>query len=219
MTRDKPIRWLRAPLQQRSEKTLQRILDATEEILESKSFPEITVSEIVRKARSSVGVFYARFPDKLALLHLLDDRFTAEAEETVRRELEERSWDGRTLEEVSRELIAFLCGIHRRKRGVLRSIILQVRANPDRHFQENGRRLTKVAERIADFLGRSRKESNHPRPEEAFRLALVMVMATIRETVLFSETTMWPELLGLNEEEFHAALTDSFLRLCGLSAR
>jgi AcrR family transcriptional regulator len=209
------MQWLRAPVQQRSQKSLQRILDAAEQILEKKSFSEMSVSEVAGRARSSVGVFYARFGDKLTLLHLLDDRFTAEAEETIEKQLDVVAWKGCTLSDVSAEIIGLLCRIHRRKKGMLRSIILQVREHPDPHFQRNGKRLSRLIVRLAGFLAIWQGEMDLPRPEQGIRLALVMIMATIRETIVFPETTMWPSVHGLGEKGFQAALTESFLRLCG----
>ncbi len=217
--RPTPMRWLRVPMQQRSQKSLQRILDAAEEILEEKSYVEMSVGEIVARASSSVGVFYSRFRDKLALLHLLDDRFTAEAEETIERQLDIAAWRDRSLSDVSAEIIGLLVRIHCRKRGMLRSIALQVRENPDSHFQENGRRLSRLIGRAADFLTNWKEEMALPRPEQGIRLALVMVIATIRETVLFGETTMWPAVLGTGRDRLQADLTESFLRLCSARRR
>src|SRR5688572_1885607 len=71
----------RPPQQSRSQATLDRILDAAETVLEEKSFSEATLAEIMDRAGVTVGAFYRRFPDKDALLHLLDNRFFAELHE------------------------------------------------------------------------------------------------------------------------------------------
>src|SRR2546430_7916872 len=65
----------RPPQQTRSQETLDRILDAAERVLDEKSFTEATLAEIMERAGVTVGAFYRRFPDKDALLHLLDERF------------------------------------------------------------------------------------------------------------------------------------------------
>jgi len=59
---------VRAPLQERSRKTLSRILDAAWELLEKEGPEGLTVAGITRKARASVGSFYARFGGKEDLL-------------------------------------------------------------------------------------------------------------------------------------------------------
>ncbi len=55
-----------APCQPRSQRTQDRLLDATEALLATRPFEEITVAEIVRRARRSVGSFYASFDAKRA---------------------------------------------------------------------------------------------------------------------------------------------------------
>src|SRR5271165_3271865 len=62
--------------QARSRKTLDRFLQATRDILYEKEFADITVAEIVQRAGSSCGAFYARFPSKEALLPALYDAYS-----------------------------------------------------------------------------------------------------------------------------------------------
>ena len=71
----------RPPQQTRSQETLDRILNAAERVLEEKSFTEATLAEIMERAGVTVGAFYRRFPDKDALLHLLDERFFHEMQQ------------------------------------------------------------------------------------------------------------------------------------------
>ena len=47
----------RKPIQKRGQASLDRLLDATEELLLQRRFDEIPISDIVEKANSSVGVF------------------------------------------------------------------------------------------------------------------------------------------------------------------
>ena len=82
------IRWIHPPRQARSEETLERLLDAAEELLAERGFDEITVPEIASKAKSSVGAFYARFKDKDGLLHALHQRTCDEAYATMEKGLD-----------------------------------------------------------------------------------------------------------------------------------
>src|SRR5688572_22216986 len=70
--------FFRPPQQNRSQETLDRILDAAEQVLAEKSFGEATLAEIMERAGVTVGAFYRRYPDKAALLRHLDERFFAE---------------------------------------------------------------------------------------------------------------------------------------------
>src|SRR5215211_2258838 len=66
------------PLQDRSRRTLDSIGRAVEELLATRSFDDISVADIVRQARCSVGSFYARFTGKEDLLPYLYQRYDAD---------------------------------------------------------------------------------------------------------------------------------------------
>ena len=51
------------PKQARSERTAQRILDAAQALIEREGLAGLSIPEVVRRARSSTGSFYARFKD------------------------------------------------------------------------------------------------------------------------------------------------------------
>src|SRR6476661_5441098 len=56
-------REVRAPLQERSQQSLERMLDAAEALIYERGFDELTVGDLVQRSRTSVGSFYARFED------------------------------------------------------------------------------------------------------------------------------------------------------------
>ena len=56
------------PKQERSLQTLNRLLDAAENVLEEEGLDAATVPKIARRAGVSVGVVYRRFPNKDALI-------------------------------------------------------------------------------------------------------------------------------------------------------
>jgi AcrR family transcriptional regulator len=215
----KAPRWLRPPRQQRSDASLQRLLDAAEALMEAKAFSDITVAGIARAARSSVGVFYSRFPDKLALLHHLDERFAQDVEDAIERRFRVEHWEGRSFGEACDAAIAFLFRLHAAKRGMLRSVILQVRTHPNQRFQQTGKRLVTAIDRLADFLLHWRSAISHPHPDRAVRLALLMTISVIRDLVVFSDTTFYRDVLGLDPHETPAALAGVFRNLLGTVPR
>ena len=70
---------VRKPQQERSRRTLQRILDAGLHLLEHEGPDSLTVTGITKRARTSVGSFYARFQGKDDLLRYLGERSLNEA--------------------------------------------------------------------------------------------------------------------------------------------
>jgi AcrR family transcriptional regulator len=77
---------VRPPKQERSRKTLERIASAALELLRESGLEGTTVSDIVERANTSVGSFYARFGGKDDLVRYLRDRFR---DDVLRR------WDAR----------------------------------------------------------------------------------------------------------------------------
>lgn len=64
---------VRPPQQARSRRTLRRILDASLDLLEREGQDALTVTTITKKARTSVGSFYARFEGKDDLLRYMGE--------------------------------------------------------------------------------------------------------------------------------------------------
>src|SRR4051794_13364454 len=65
---------LRPPLQNRSRKSLERVLDAGQKLLEEQGWEGFTVQEVSRRAKVSIGSIYARAPSKEALILAVYDR-------------------------------------------------------------------------------------------------------------------------------------------------
>jgi AcrR family transcriptional regulator len=65
----------RVPQQKRSKESLERLLDAAEDQIRAEGIESLTIATVVSRAGLSVGAFYARFPDRNALLHAVQGRF------------------------------------------------------------------------------------------------------------------------------------------------
>ncbi len=85
--------------------------------------------------------------------------------------------------------------------------------NPDQRFQETGKRLVKVVDQVVEFLMNWRKDIRGPHPEEALRFALLMLISSIRDFVVFSETTMYQNFTGLRPNELPSILNEFFQRM------
>src|SRR6476619_3790713 len=122
-------RFFRPPQQSRSQETLDRILDAAEQVLDAKAFGEATLAEIMERAGVTVGAFYRRFPDKDALLHHLDERLFGEVHQMADDVLDPSRWDGTSTSDVVREFTHIAIALHRQRRGLLRSVFLRARVD------------------------------------------------------------------------------------------
>jgi AcrR family transcriptional regulator len=65
---------LKAPVQKRSQASLERLLSAGAKLLESHGYAGFTIPEVSRLAKVSPGLIYGRFENKAALFHSIHDR-------------------------------------------------------------------------------------------------------------------------------------------------
>jgi AcrR family transcriptional regulator len=184
-----PLRWIRPPRQARSQETLDRLLDAAEALLEEKGFDDVGVAEIAQRAGSSVGSFYARFPDKAALLHALQERFADEGTATADDALDPARWQGAQIPEIVSAVVAFLVGIHRDRRGLLRALWLAQALRPE--FRARATALSlHVSRRLGALLLERRAEIAHPDPARAVAFGFWQVLASLRCAVLEPEEAL-----------------------------
>lgn len=111
---------LTQPQQSRSRESLNRILEATERLLESVPFSRITVSDIAREAGVSTGLLYSRFPSKDAILPFLVERFLADQREAFSAALQ-ADGDSPSLEERLVRLSERISEMSRSSLGLLRA--------------------------------------------------------------------------------------------------
>jgi AcrR family transcriptional regulator len=82
----------RAPVQTRSQHTVQRVLDAAGSLLQQISLDEITTTRIAAEAGLSIGALYRFFPDKQSIIDAIAvrhvEQFKAVLESGVMKEIE-----------------------------------------------------------------------------------------------------------------------------------
>jgi AcrR family transcriptional regulator len=174
--------------QARSEATRDRIVSAALELLDKKPLDDIGVAEIARKARVSVGGFYARFASIDALVFYFEHDFFERLLANADRVLDPARWEGRRIPEIVEAYIRMAVTAFRRHRSLLRQVALRSRRAADPAFRERvdaaNRRLHGG---LRTLLRARRDEIAHPDPDGAIDLGLTMVSAAMRETILFPE--------------------------------
>src|SRR5207249_1840953 len=100
-------------------KTLDRLLDAAERLILEGGAEAATVPAIVRAARSSVGSFYARFPDKRALLETLHERATRDSVERARVLFSPEAWQEVDTADVVRAFVTLAVQLFGQRRSIM----------------------------------------------------------------------------------------------------
>jgi len=174
------LQWVRAPHQDRSRRTLERLLDSAEALLQERGFDNVSVAEIAQAAGSSVGAFYARFRDKNGLLHHLHERFCEEAMATADVVLQPGRWQGASAAEIVSALMSFMDGIYRARSGTFRAFLLV--GHTDAEFQARDRRLGEhFLARLTALLLERQAEISHPRPAFAIAFGMELVLGVLRD--------------------------------------
>lgn len=177
---------VRPPRQRRSRETLDRIVHATAELLDERTFDELTVDEIVERSGSSKGAFYNRFVDKESLLrHLRDEHFGSRLA-VWSDYLDPRAWEDRPLREFVDELVARVIGIYRTRTGLMRAFVLHARLHPDPDANRRGRQLNRhVALAVGDLFALWSDEIRHDDLHDAARFAIATIVAVAKDAILF----------------------------------
>jgi AcrR family transcriptional regulator len=184
---------VRPPRQARSRATLYRFLEAATELLGERRFEEASVAEIARRARSSVGAFYARFPDKEALLAYLNDRLFEQGRAQWEAFLAPQRWEGQGAAEIVTAVVRQIVRKRRTHRGLLRALSLYARSRPDPRFAEQAAAYNRDVHRmLRDRLLERKQEISHPDPERAIGFGLMLVDGATREAILFGEADLLP---------------------------
>ena len=138
------IEWVKPPRQARSHKTLERILDAAEALLIEKGAEAMTVAEVARRARSSVGSLYARFSGKDALLISVFERFLEQATATANRALDPTLWQRASLATIIEQTTAFTVRVFEERRHLIASLTI---------YAARSARIHGVVERLGNTIG------------------------------------------------------------------
>lgn len=178
------LEWIKPPQQARSQKTLERILEAAEGLISEKGVEATTITEIARTAKSSVGAFYARFPDKEALLRTLVERFTEQAIATVDDVLQPHRWEGIPFERVIHQCVSFMLRIFHERRWLIVGFTERAAKSPG--VSEYGERLgNSVSDRVYELIVARDEPVAHPNPRAAVDFAVWMVLSALEARALY----------------------------------
>jgi len=197
------------PKQARSEDTLRRILEAAESLIEEKGLADVSIPEIVRRAGSSIGGFYARLQDKNALLRALEERFFGDLSQRLEELDNAQRWRAASLPDIVAACVEELVSATRQRRNLIQAFLF--RASQDPEFQHAALRFRdRVSNRIGQLLFRRREEFRHPDPLVAIDLAVQLAFGLMFQLVLTGELRAGGRVLS--DAELKKELEVSFLR-------
>lgn len=207
-TRVQPIRRAR---QARSQETVNRFLDAAEELLQHKLFHEIGVMEIIERSGRTVGSFYARFDDKYAVLRLLRERTENRARATLEEVTAPDRFADATLEVIVETAVDALLATYRDMGPVYRATAAQ--ACVDAEFRSHRQEIFHlVAARYAQLLAPHRGRIGAADPDRAIDLGFALIVGVLDQRMLFGPLG----ITDVDEDRVSGELVSLALRLLEL---
>lgn len=208
--RSKPVR---EPKQDRSKATLARILASARKAMEEKNFDDATLAEVVEGAGVTVGAFYARFPDKATLLRFIEQEAYEELGSVVGPAAELGPASAAPPASLVRTLLGEMARTYREHRGLIRTILVQSRSDPERQR----RRMDFTAEFVRKGTAQLQAASAtlaHPPSGRAWRIALLFALSALRDAIVFEED-WWADARD-DDEALVAELTSAVLAYLGI---
>lgn len=200
---------LKEPQQDRSRRTLERMLDAAVDLMNEGTFEKARVTEVVRRAGCSVGAFYARFSGKEALFLAAQDHFFGRLEHVIEGLTDARRWEGRTLEYRVRGVLNEVLKMFQKHAGILGATSLHLRSRNDVESLARGRKFNRAAwSRIGSVFLACRSEMSHPDPDQAVAVALSFTFSAMRERIVFRKTELVPLQIS------NRAFVEELIRAC-----
>lgn len=178
-----------APKQKRSQITLDKILTATEKLLETAEFEEITIEQIARTAGVAVGTVYTRFANKDDLLPFLISRLQDEQLKIAPELSKAIQYEGISLEDrVKFQIQGSASQMNSERKGLIKALVrrflLEGHKIPDEEI-EKGKRLQGY---LRDWLLQCRDEIEHPNPDLAVRMATHLMTSPLQIKLFFLES-------------------------------
>ena len=94
------LHWRRESQQTRGERTQSALLDAAEELIVENGIEGVSISDIAKRAGSSVGSLYHHFKDKKALLYAVFNRMTQAIIDQNQQAADPTRWQGASVSDL-----------------------------------------------------------------------------------------------------------------------
>lgn len=167
---------------------MERMVQAAEDLLEQRPFEAFTVAEIVQRAGTSVGAFYARFSSKRDLLAAIyARRFGTEATARSMEYLTQFAARQMPLEHRAYEIVHNMVAYYGRNRRLLKEMVSGLElpeSETSAWYREVRAHETAFHDGWAKALLSQPDQIGHEDPERSVRFALSVAAAACRDAIL-----------------------------------
>jgi AcrR family transcriptional regulator len=184
----------KAPRQRRATQTVDAILEAATQILQSDGDERLTTNRIAERAGCSIGTLYQYFPDKDAIVAAIAERERQKILAAIIKALQDV--EPRDAEAVVRGIIRTLVGAFSRRRQARRIVTMMMLRRWQ--FTRDRQGADEIAALLVNSVGHARNANDRPiSPVTAYVLTRAIV-GVIRAAVL--ENSSWLESPEFEDE-------------------
>ncbi len=192
-----------------------RILEAAEELIAEEGLQGLSIPEVVRRAKSSVGGFYGRFRDKNELLKALEERHFKHLSEHLDAVADAARWRNATATEIVRGAVDELVNVTNVHRKM--TVAFLYRSIQDPGLRKDAVRFRREAEdRIRNLLLDHCDDFDHPDPKLAIDLGIQVAFALMQQHVLVEATHAGGRTLS--DDELKREIGNIVLRYIGIDS-
>ncbi|WP_396656075.1 TetR/AcrR family transcriptional regulator [Microbacterium sp.] len=176
---------LRPPHQQRSQRTLERILEATAAVFAERGYEGLTIAEVCRVAETSAGAVYTRFEGKEALVRAVHERAMASMMAAAAEMYADGPhWRSLATPAFIERAVRLLVSHVRERAAIVRAIVLRSAADPVMRAS-GARSIAEMADAFTVRVLDRSADLPHPDAESAVRAAFGMAFEAISWDVAF----------------------------------
>jgi len=206
-----------APRQARSRETLRRLLDAAEVVMVKHGVEGTTIPRIARHARVAPATVYRRFRNKEALMRAVFRRFNERSSGAVQEQFDADKLRGIGLVRFATQVVQGMVRGFRANAALSRAAVLYAERNPRADFiRKSGESEARSFERMVDTFLLWRDQIDHPDPEQAIRVAFLVVASTLRDLVIFDRMRLMTSVIPVDDEVLTRELPRVFLACLGV---
>lgn len=174
------------PRQRRSRATLERIVDAIRDLLLELEPGEVSVRQILERADTSTGAFYARFDDRDAALAYTSHTYWARSRDVWSEYLAPDEWERVPAASIVVTVIRTMTRTLLADAGQLRAFVRLALSLPRNGIVRRiGEHDDFIASKVAGLLAERALEIRHERPVEAAAEGFGHILSAVRDRVVY----------------------------------
>ncbi|QGP81185.1 TetR/AcrR family transcriptional regulator [Sphingobium sp. CAP-1] len=178
----------RAPRQQRSQASFERMIAAAEALLRERGNDDFTLQEVGKRGKVSIGSIYCRFDSKDDLIRAVQAQVLEQVNADQLKVLAEAEAKASNLRELVPLLVNGIANVLRRHADLMRPMML--RATTDPIVAAAGKKsYAAVADRVQNMMLAHRDEIKQPDPDRAVHSAYRVLYAAIARYLGFGSAT------------------------------